>query len=86
MKAPEAGNTTENLAGTDVNVAAAAQNAPSAADLDAIAAEQAAADATGNAQDEQDLDVEFDEYVTRAEFDGLLDRINAFNQRSSHKI
>jgi hypothetical protein len=80
----EAGNTNENLRGTDRDVAVAhtkeKEGLPSAADLDAVAMEHEMTVATVQAFE---ADVE---YVSRTEFDELVARIDLFNTRSGHKI
>jgi hypothetical protein len=90
----EAGNTNENLRGTDRDVAVALQKEkeglPSAADLDAVAMEHEMTLATAKAFEgewsSESHPAPDEEFVTRAEFDALLERINAFNTRSGHKI
>lgn len=87
-----AGNTVANLQGTDVLDAAL----PSAADLDAVAAEQAAKEATASSTPEVIPAVVEDENVfdvSRAEFEEfreaylrLVARVERFNQSSPHKI
>ena len=80
----EAGNTNENLRGVDRDIAvanAAAEGLPSAEDLDAVAMEAEMAAATAKALEQPES-----EFVSRTEFNQLLERINAFNTRSGHKI
>ena len=82
----EAGNTNENLRGTDRDVVVAQtkekEGLPSAADLDAVAMEHEMTQATVKALELEDEP----EYVSRTEFDALIARIDAFNTRSGHKI
>ena len=82
----EAGNTNENLRGTDRDVVVAQSKAkgglPSAEDLDSVAMEQEMIAATAKALELEDEP----EYVSRTEFDALIARIDAFNTRSGHKI
>jgi hypothetical protein len=82
----EAGNTNENLRGTDRDVVVAQSKAkeglPSAEDLDAVAMEHEMTQATAKAL-EQDPNVD---YVSREEFESLLARIDSFNSRSGHKL
>jgi hypothetical protein len=84
----EAGNTNENLRGTDRDVAVAQtkekEGLPSAADLDAVAMEHEMTVATVQALELEDEPET--EYVSRTEFDALLERIAAFNTRSGHHI
>ena len=81
----EAGNTNENLRGTDRDVVVAQSKAkgglPSAEDLDAIAMEHEMTQATAKA-----LELDEPEYVLRTEYDALLARIDLFNTRSGHRI
>ena len=81
----EAGNTNENLRGTDRDVVVAQSKAkeglPSAEDLDAIAMEHEMTQATAKA-----LELDEPEYVRRTEYDALLARIDLFNTRSGHRI
>jgi hypothetical protein len=82
----EAGNTNENLRGTDRDVVVAQskekEGLPSAEDLDSVAMEQEMIDATAKALELEDEP----EYVLRTEFDALVARIDAFNTRSGHRI
>lgn len=82
----EAGNTNENLRGTDRDVVVAQtkekEGLPSAADLDAVAMEHEMTQATVKALELEDEP----EYVLRTEFDALVARIDAFNTRSGHRI
>ena len=84
----EAGNTNENLRGTDRDVVVAQtkekEGLPSAADLDAVAMEHEMTQATVKALELEDEPDE--EYVRRTEFDALLARIDLFNTRSGHRI
>lgn len=60
------------------------QGTPSAADLDADAAEQAAAAEPDTALD---AEAEFESvYVTRAEFNALVARIDKYNIGAPHKL
>lgn len=92
-----AGNTVESLGSVDRDVVA---GLPSAADLDAVAEEQAIAEATGAPSTvteaispEEFLDEENTFDVSRAEFTELQDAflrlynsVIAFNKTSPHKI
>ena len=91
-----AGNTVNTLASTDRDVAA---GAPSAADLDVVAAEEAAKEATDETPApvpstvEEFLDEENTFDVSRAEFNELRDLVlslshgvNKFNEGAPHKI
>lgn len=85
----EAGNTNENLRGTDRDVVVAQSKAkegmPSAEDLDAVAMEQEMIEATARLHAALDSTSD-EEYVSRTEFDALVARIDAFNTRSGHRI
>lgn len=92
-----AGNTNETLASVDRDVAA---GVPSAADLDAVAAEKAAQAATSGQAVTDTVDEDFDPLddentfdVSRAEFTELRDaflrlhdRVEKYNKGASHKI
>lgn len=93
-----AGNTVETLAGTDRDQAVETAGTPSAADMEAVAQEQTAKDATSVSDtepttDEDPLDDENTFDVSRAEFTELQDaflRLSAgvtrYNQTAPHKI
>ena len=93
-----AGNTHVNLSGTDRDEVVAQQNVPSADDLDAVAGELAAKQATASStpvvvENDDPLDDENTFDVSRAEFSELQDaflrleeRIKLFNRNSGHKI
>lgn len=93
MQAPKAGNTVNTMQAVDVNVAAASlTETVAAAHIEAAAEpptdEEVAAfhETTAAAAAELAENEPVEDYVTREEFDELLERINAFNARSGQKI
>jgi hypothetical protein len=95
----EAGNTNENLRGTDRDVKAALEAAGKESARLTLEAIERINDATGaeypcvigmeaemDAATAEALEPEPVKYVSRTEFDELLGRVDAFNKRSGHKL
>jgi uncharacterized protein YjbK len=81
-----AGNTADTLAATPVQEAAQGKTPYQAETV--LRTTYLPEDQT-NTDDQDDLDVEFEPesaFVTREEFDALLERIERFNVRAPHKL
>ncbi len=89
MNTPKAGNNTNSLKPVDVVEAAkietASKGVPTAEDLDAFVKDSQ----DNSIVEDSDISAEevlaFD-FVTRAEYNDLINRINVFNTRSSQRI